>query len=465
MISSIRTFLLVNLLVSLTLITSLAVIGNLFSEHHDFQNHLDSQLTLAAYTIDSFLTNQTDSDDYPSIQKRIEHFPKQMRMTSGTTQSKDLVEMLNSIQFQVWDDHSKLVLHSKNVPTIPLMDESSGFSNIWKNTQPWRIFTLSANSGKHIVVMQEHNFRIALEKRITRNSVSVMVLAYPLLGFLIWIIVGRGLSSISRVVDAIRKRDPHRLDPLRFNEEVPKEIIPLVKELNSLFSRLNETFLREKRFAADAAHELRTPLAALGAQAQVAMETKDPKQRKEALTKLLTGVKRSAHVVAQLLTMSRMVPDAQNAQFETIDLHAVAMETIADIAPMALAKDINLELQARPKMMIEGNAVSLGVMLRNLVDNAIRYTPEKGDIKVQIQRLTNKNILLSVIDNGPGVEEALRARIFERFYRVISTANEKGSGLGLGIVVQVAKMHNAKVSAKEPDSGQGLQIDVLFRSD
>lgn len=465
MISSIRGFLLVNLLISLTLITSLAVIGNLFSEHRDFQNHLDSQLTLAAYTIDSFLSQKNNDEDYQTIQKRIQNFPMQTADHAAKTQ--DLRALLDSIQFQVWDHRERLVLHSQHDPGIPLMDQETGFSNIWKNSEPWRVFTLATSSGHHIVVMQEHSFRIALEKRITRNSIYVMILAYPLLGFLIWIVVGRGLSSVSHVVEAIRRRESGRLEPLELDDEVPKEIVPLVNELNSLFGRLKETFLREKRFAADAAHELRTPLAALNAQAQVAASTKDPNQREEALQKLKMGVERSTHVIQQLLTMSRMVPEAMEQNFEKIDLRHIATETIAEIASLAIDKDITLELKVDGAMLMYGNAVALGVMLRNLVDNAIRYTPKGGDVTVTICQLPAdksglRDILLSIEDTGPGVDIDLRARIFERFYRVISTTNEKGSGLGLGIVSQIAKIHHATLEPKTPRSGKGLRIDITF---
>ncbi|HLF67355.1 MAG TPA: ATP-binding protein, partial [Gammaproteobacteria bacterium] len=279
---------------------------------------------------------------------------------------------------------------------------------------------------------------------------------------LIWIIVGSGLDSIKRVADEISHRAPTHLNPVDI-KAIPKEIQPLIDELNRLFSELHEAFEREKRFAADAAHELKTPLAALRAQTQVAMRAHSDGQRLEALQKLITGVDRSAHVVQQLLTMSRMVPEATLPDFSQVNLRKIAAEVIAEIAPKALEKNTEIELVIpKFKPLIKGSPMALNILIRNLIDNAVRYTPYGSKIQVSLLSYRNKTQLI-VADDGPGIPEELRQRVFERFFRVIGN-RAQGSGLGLGIVKQIADLHHATVQLDVPEWGKGLEVVISFPS-
>ena len=252
---------------------------------------------------------------------------------------------------------------------------------------------------------------------------------------------------------------PSYLKPVDL-ESVPKEIEPLVMELNSLFRRLQDAFDREKRFTADAAHELRTPLAALNTHTQVALRADTPEERRQALLKVLAGVNRGTHVVQQLLTLSRMVPEAGINEPTKMDMVKEAAEIAAQLAPEAISKNIDLELIAPDKAMMMGNPTAIGILIRNLVDNAIRYSPEDGEIKIKVSELDN-HVILEVIDTGPGIPEELRERVFERFYRVVGN-KATGSGLGLGIVQQIAKLHDAKIELRTPENGKGLNFTVTF---
>jgi two-component system sensor histidine kinase QseC len=461
MTPSIRTFLLINLLLSITLITSLAIIGNLFLEHKDLQRHLNAQLTFAALTIQSFIGDGSNSPSIDKIQEKIDRLPDVAKDYYRKTRTKMFGNSYELIQFQIWNKDGKLILKSHSAPLVHLAKNISGFSTNWVDGQLWHVFTnVDVETGLRIDVGERSDFREELEGRVTQDSIFIMLITYPFLGILIWIIVGRGLDSIRQVANEVRQKTPSSLDPVNI-ETIPSEIKPLIDELNKLFVRLRDAFEREKRFAADAAHELRTPLAALKTQTQVAINIQDPIQLRQALDNMLMGVDRSSHVVQQLLTMSRMVPQATLQQFEDVDLILEARTLMAEIAPHAIEKNTEIELNNDEEhIIIPGNAAAVSILIRNLVDNAIRYCPEGSLIKVLVKRTpTTANLI--VADNGPGIAPELRERVFERFFRVLGT-KAQGSGLGLGIVAQIVELHSAEIVLSEPDLGSGLVVTVKF---
>lgn len=461
MTPSIRTFLLINLLLSITLITSLAIIGNLFLEHKDLQRHLNAQLTFAALTIQSFIADTESDENIKKIQAKIDRLPDVAKDYYQRTHTKMYGNSYELIQFQIWDKDDKLLLKSHSAPIIPLANNISGFSTNWVDGQLWHVFTnIDIESGMRIDVGERSDFREELEGRVTQDSIFIMLVTYPFLGILIWIIVGRGLDSIRQVTREVRRKTPSSLEPVNL-ESIPSEIKPLIDELNKLFGRLRDAFEREKRFAADAAHELRTPLAALKTQTQVAININDPVELRRALDNILSGVDRSSHVVQQLLTMSRMVPQATLQQFENVDLAFEARTQIAEMVPQAIEKNIDIELVAEENsVIIPGNAPAISILIRNLVDNAIRYCPEGSAITVTVKTVDNAAHLI-VEDNGPGIAPELRERVFERFFRVLGS-KAQGSGLGLGIVAQIVELHNAEIILGEPKKGTGLVVTLKF---
>ena len=467
MIRSIRTFLLFNLFLSVTLVSVLAVIGNLFLEHKGFQTHLDSQLTLAAHTIRAFLSDDVNAAQLKHVQKRMNQINDYMSSLHFKYDDEidDLNLLLKSIQFQVWNDKGQLLLHSFAAPQIPIAHTNTGFHNIWHHHNPWRIFTLNlSNQHIKIVVLQRYDFRAELERQITEDSIMIMLVTYPFLALLIWIIVGRGLASIRSTANAIKRRAPNKLTLIR-NDNVPTELAPLIEELNHLFRRLAEAFDREQRFASDAAHELRTPLAVLKTQAQVTLTHEaTPEKTKESLQKIIKSVERSTHVVQQLLTLSRIVPQASINEPELIHLRSLASEMIIEQLPAADTKQITLSLNApEHDKALFGNRTAILILLRNLIDNAIRYSAEKTAVEVNITYADNTQTL-TVTDHGPGISEALRKRVFERFFRVLGTKTE-GSGLGLGIVKQIVDLHHAKIVLLKPETHQGLAVKITFWDD
>ncbi len=464
MTPSIRTFLLINLLLSVTLITSLAIVGNLVLSHKDIQKQLDTQLVHTGVSLRAFLSSNLSPEDIQSIQKSLvvdRQLALNMPMISHRTPLSNSPEE-NSffIEFQVWGPNNQMILHSPAAPSVPFTNGNYGLSTVDLKNQRWRVFTVSGQDHQTIMIAEHANYRQALENRLTQDSIFIMLLSYPFLGVLIWFIVGRALLILKKVTREVSHRAPSYLEPFDLSS-VPSEITPLVEALNNLFGRLHDAFEREKRFTADAAHELKTPLAAISAQAQVALRTQEEQSRREALSKILAGVQRSTHVIQQLLTLSRMVPEATIQETAPIRLSREVTDIAAMLAPEAIHKNIELEfLSPDSTACILGSATAIGILIRNLIDNAIRYTPKNGLITISIEE-TAKHVTFIVQDNGPGIPKELRERVFERFYRIVGNESP-GSGLGLGIVMQIAKLHNAEIQLLTPESGAGLEVRVKF---
>lgn len=463
MIRSIRKFLLINLLLAITIATTLSVIGNYIIDQKDIQHHLDSLLSQAGLSFQALIGDNVTTRDLINMQNQLNTVPNLAKQHHDALENPFDYLYEDKFQFQIWDKKGNLLIHSANAPLEPLSDNREGFSIIKIHKEPWRVFTtINPLSGIVVVVAERYDVRSELGRHIARDDIYIMLLVYPLLGLLIWIILGKGLNPLRRVANEVAHRAPSYLDPVDLTH-VPDEIRPLVDELNKLFLRLQSAFEREKRFAADAAHELRTPLAVLKTQAQVALQAQDDEQRVAALHKLITGVDRSAHVVQQLLTLSRLVPDQAYQAKDTalINLYKVAVDEITQIAPEAIEKQIDIELVCpNENLSIIGNITALGILIRNLCDNAVRYTPANSTVLVSIEE-TAHHVILKVADNGPGIPAELRSRVFERFYRILGT-NQSGSGLGLAIVQQIADLHKAEVKLGVPDSGTGLEVTVTF---
>lgn len=465
--SSIRKFLLFNLLLAITITTTLTAIGNYYLDQKDIQDHLDTLMAVSALSYQALLGDDLHQRPLVKIQEALETIPQKV---DNFYQKRFLNDeppenYMDKFNFQVWTNGGNLLLHSSTAPKIPLASDVDGFSDKKIADQDWRVFTTyNAKAGVRTVLAERYDTRNELGHRIAQDDLYIMLLTFPLSGLLIWIIIGRGLDSLDKVAEEVANRAPSHLEPVDL-QEVPEEIKPVIDELNKLFFRLKEGFEREKRFAADAAHELRTPLAALKTQAQVALHTNNIEEKNQALQKLIASVNRSTHVVQQLLTMSRLVPEAAHMDgMDEVNLSRLARETLAMLAPSAVEKQIDLEFETNAESLtIHGNSTALGILIRNLVDNAIRYCNENGHIVVRLSKQQHE-MMFEVCDNGPGIPAELRARVFERFFRILGNKSP-GSGLGLGIVQQICQLHNGRVELDAPTTGTGLIVRVFLPLD
>ncbi len=461
---SIRRFLVVNLLICITLTTTLTAIGNYILDQRDIQQHLDALLGQSGLAFEALIGENFDDNNLAHIQQELNEIPGIVRAFYSDADNKNL-GLEDKFQFQVWSKEHKLLVHSANAPLEPLSKGKEGFSNSSIHDGTWRVFTINEpDTGSLIIVAERYNSRLELAHNIARDDLFIMFLIYPLLGLMIWLIIGKGLSPLNKIAEEVASRDRSNLHPVDFSS-VPIEISVLVDDLNKLLARLQNAFEREKRFTADAAHELRTPLAALKSQAQLALKLEDPQERNAAIKKLIGIADRSTHIVQQLLTLSRVVPEEAHAlsNVSTFNLRTLVVDEIADIVPKALEKNIEIELIAEEKNLpLQGQMTSISILVRNLLDNAIRYSPEQAQIWVRL-RASEKSIILQVADNGPGVAPIHRKRIFERFYRVLGN-KVHGTGLGLAIVQQIADLHQAQIvlTSTHEDTETGFCITLEF---
>ena len=364
------------------------------------------------------------------------------------------------VAFQIWEEGGGLRLRSASAPAVRLAAEEQGFSDVLLQGDRWRVFS-RRDAFRHLLVQvgERYEFRDSLAKSIAGNLLDPLWVALPALALLVWFGVGRGLSPLVRVNQQLASRAPDYLDPVDAGG-APAEVQPLIDTLNRLLSRVRTALESERRFTADAAHELRTPLAALKTQAQVASAAGDEGVRRHALEQLAAGCDRASHLVEQLLTLARLDPQQAPARFAPVDLRAVASGVVAEVAPAALAKDIELGLAESGGAPVQGDGAMLAVLVRNLVDNAVRYTQPAGEVAVSVEAVAG-HVQLLVSDNGPGIPLEERAKVGQRFYRVLGSG-ESGSGLGLSIVRRICELHGAVMSLTDAAGGRGLSVRVSF---
>ncbi|MEF9943081.1 MAG: sensor histidine kinase N-terminal domain-containing protein [Burkholderiaceae bacterium] len=307
--------------------------------------------------------------------------------------------------------------------------------------------------------------RSQLANEIIRGVIVPQFIVLPLAVLLVWFGLTRGLQPLEALRRRIRARRPDDLSPID-PRAAPEELGPLVVSFNELLARLAGSIETQKRFLADAAHQMKTPLAGLRTQAELALRERDPEQLKRSLRQIGAASERAAHLVDQLLTLARAEHQGQDpGAFEVIDLARLVRERVQEWVPAAMERQIDLGLEApEAAVPIVGGALQIGEMLKNLIDNALRYTPHGGTVTVRVR--AGQPVVLEVEDSGPGIPETERTLVFERFYRVLGT-NVDGSGLGLAIVHEIVQQHEARINlTASPDSKDpalpGLLVRVEF---
>ena len=297
-----------------------------------------------------------------------------------------------------------------------------------------------------------------MARTLALRTVAPTVLMAPLLMLIVWWVVTRSLAPVSRVRRQIARRQSADLEPVS-EDGLPDEIRPLVRELNGLFGRVREAFEAQKSFVADAAHELRSPLAALKLQVQGLRRAGDDETRERAAARLEAGIDRASRLVEQLLVLARHQA-AAGTPAQAHSLTELARQAVANAAVAAQARTIDLGLAPSDEAAIACQPDAIEMLLRNLIDNAVKYTPPGGTVTVQVRALAD-GVLLSVDDSGPGIAAADRERVLDRFYRAPGT-EATGSGLGLAIVKAVADLHGAALSLTDSPELGGLRVEVRF---
>jgi signal transduction histidine kinase len=357
---------------------------------------------------------------------------------------------------QIWDIFGARTYLSR--PGLPMINQTVlGYANLSLGGKAWRAYGLQTGAGV-IQIAQPVSVREGLARAAAERVVIPLILLLPIMIVAVAWIVRRGLMPLQYVAAEVQRRDVHSLRPLGTGD-LPREIEPLVRELNRLLGRLQEAFSAQHAFISDAAHELRSPLTALRLQLQLLDRAPDETARLEARGRLGGAVERAIHLAEQLLTLARSDPQELAGEFGPVDLAAVAAEAITDTHELALARSIDLALDGAPGCRVRGNGEALRILARNLVDNAVRYTPPGGSVLVRCRSRT-EGALLEVTDTGPGIPAAERERVFDRFHRR-AAAQAEGTGLGLAIVKSIAGHHGARVVLGDAPGG-GLHVAVEF---
>lgn len=364
------------------------------------------------------------------------------------------------VAFQVRRADGRVLLRSANAPERALGRDASGFSEARLGGVRWRVYTaMDDDRGSIVHVAEHHATRERIARRIALSALAPVVIALPLLGVLIWWTVGRSLRPLDRLGEQIARRGPDDLGPVGAGP-MPAELKPLVQRLDGLFARLRDTIDSERRFTSHAAHELRTPVAGLRAQAEVALGARDPDVRRAALERCIEACDRMTRLVSQLLLLARadelgVLPDSG-----TCRLDAIARNVLAELTPWAttLGRTMSLETSGK-SAVIGGDAALLAALVRNLVENALRHG--LGEVRVGIH-CVERSVHLRVEDTGPGVPEAEVSQLGRRFYRALDTRGT-GSGLGLSIVSRIAGLHGATLQFENVAAG-GFAVNVVFRA-
>lgn len=367
------------------------------------------------------------------------------------------------VAFQVFHE-GRLVLRSSNAPAQPMLADPSfraGFRSVSIGATTWRLF--AAQGGRRdvqVYVGEQAASRADILHAVLRSTLWPNMLALPLLALAAVWAVRRGVEPLRSLGGVLAARRPAAVEPVEL-ADVPTEMAPLLDALNRLFARIGAMVESERRFTADAAHELRTPIAGIRAQAQVALAAGDDGQRRHALLRTLEGCDRAARLIDQLLILARLDADG-SAALGAVELDRLVRGVAAELAPEALRQGQVLELDAPMPCVVSGDPTLLAVLVRNLIDNALRYSPPEARIRVDVRIVAGATVL-SVEDSGPGVTEADREHLGERFFRIPGSV-AGGSGLGLSIVRRIAAVHGAVLELRRSESLGGLAARVVFGS-
>ncbi len=359
---------------------------------------------------------------------------------------------------QVWDQHGALVYASHPDVALPRFT-GQGLSTPSWHGQGWRVYVAPART-RTVQVAQPMSARREMAAKVALRILIPILILIPVLGIVIWISVGRGLRPLTAISAALATRNPGAMEPLP-ERGLPGEVKPLVRALNDLLSRLGRAMETQRRFIADAAHELRTPLTAVQLQLQLLARADSAAERESALSDLTSGVQRAIHLVQQLLMMARIEPDISREAFRPVALDDVVNTVAAEYAPLALDKKIDLGVVRSEPAMVRGDAENLRVLVGNLVDNGIRYTPSGGSVDLSVYA-SDSEAVLEVEDTGPGIPPEERSRVFDRFYRALGSGVQ-GSGLGLAIVKSIVERHGGSLSLASGKTGRGLKLTVRLK--
>jgi len=396
--------------------------------HREIEGIYDAQLVQGARLLESLLQSSLPRAETWTELAAV--FDRAMQPVPGTVAAHPYE---NQLTFQVWSADGQLLARSGNAPRLAEVPPE-GLHEVFENGREWcGMLVRMADSGLRIWVGEREDLRQDLIQRIVSHTLWPTLVGLPLLVGVLWLLLGWGLRPLQDFARGLRERDQHSLAPLPAGP-LPPELQPMHSALDHLLAQLRALLDRERRFIADAAHELRTPLAILDLHAQNAQRAETAAERDEALGYLRQGVSRATRLASQLLTLARLEPGA--TQVRPLELEPLVREELAELTPLALDRQVELVLASQPGQPVLGDPDAIAIALQNLVANALAFAPAGSTVEVGIDSGQDDGVLLRVEDRGPGVDEAELARLCDRFY---SAGNPQGAGLGLAIVETITR--------------------------
>lgn len=440
------------LVLGLMLLGTLAMtLFNYFDSTHEVEEIYDAQLAHSARLLQGLMRTPVREEERAGLYRAFNE-----ALAQAGQRSKPGHPYESKLAFQVWDASGHLLVHSAGAPSLESPSQQEGFAALELGPHKWRGFLLrDTSTGLLIWTGERDDVRRELVTSIVRHTLFPTLLGSLLLAALLWWAIGWGLAPLRNMAAVIRARHADSLQPLQL-EPLPSELAPMQAALNRLLGQIERLLERERRFIADAAHELRTPLAVLRVHVQNATQARDEAEREQSLGYLLGGIDRATRVVNQLLTLARMEPLIERGELAQVDVLALVRETLAELTPWVLKQGLELDLEAEEgDYHLNADPGSLGIALQNLVTNAVNHSPAGGRLHVRLSADAQR-LLLQVEDQGPGIPAEDLERVFERFY---SRGTVQGAGLGLAIVQSIARRHAGQIRLRNLDSG-GLQASL-----
>lgn len=459
--TSIRRYLNVTLVGVLLVVMGLAVTAAYLVTHHEMEEIFDAQLSLQARVVSALADVDTSSQEYQAITEQLSQ-PGHFARWYGQTESpladvaapKRYIHEEGMLSLGFWNAAHRPILMGprwhRDTDAFPAPAET-GYRWVNYDGHRWRVFSMPIDGGRWISVGLRESFQDELSNKVALGNLVPLLLGLPILIWLIARLIRRGLKPIDHLSRQVETRDEKDLSPI--GVAVPRELQTLRDELNDFIARLGQTLERERRFTADAAHELRTPLAAMKIHLDNARYGEP-----DALDKAYNGVERLQRVVEQLLLLARLEFHQERPASQTTSLPALVMDLAADLWPLAESRQQRLDIVEGDPVSVSGNLTELEILVRNLMDNALRYTPEGGEVVVTMG-IENRHPWLAIADSGPGIPEALLDAVTQRFQRA-SDQRISGSGLGLAIAVEIAQRQQLTMTlANREEGGLVVRLD------
>jgi two-component system, OmpR family, sensor histidine kinase QseC len=386
--------------------------------------------------------------------------PIEISPVSPLTMHGDTFE--SEVGFQIIDRGGHVTLATTNLTALPPPAAGDmAFRDVQLGAYRWRLFTLpDAADGVIIRTGERYDSRHDITRAVWLEHSLPLLVGLPLLALLVGWAVRRGLRPLESLTRALSAREPGSHEPVVL-PDAPLELQPVLAALNGQLARLEDALERERRFSADVAHELRTPLASVMINLENAMATIDPAEANATLVNAQHGIAGLARRIEQLLALARLEAGAASHQRSRIELIALAMTVIEELAPVIADSDVELSFAPlTPAVTVQGYEAALAALLRNLLENALRHLPAGGQVQLSVEQI-GRDAIVEVIDDGPGIPAERRAAVFARFHRETGSRGD-GYGLGLSIVQRAAQLHGATIELLDSPHGSGLRVRVAI---